>query len=140
MAMRWRFAAAGLTALAVVSPARANPRRALRAQSSASASSSPVTAGEICATIATLADDSLEGRRAGTESANRAARWIAARFEAIGLEPLDEAGFLALRFLLCASPRPHADPHAEAAGASLTSAIVAGSSAAAIPRSPIRRL
>ncbi len=44
-----------------------------------------ITAEEICATIAALADDSLEGREAGRPGSAQAARWLAARFEAIGL-------------------------------------------------------
>jgi hypothetical protein len=107
---------------------------------------SPVTAAEICATIAALADDSLEGRRAGTAEAERAARWIAGRFATLGLEPLGghgetpggESGYL-LPFTFPASvlrdphATPDANPHAvpEASGASagdatLSSANVAG--------------
>ncbi len=75
---------------------------------------SPVTAAELCDTIATLAHDSLEGRRAGTDQADRAARWIAGRFSAIGLEPLRDGGGYLLPFSFPASVLrdPHADPHA----------------------------
>lgn len=44
------------------------------------------TPAEICATIAVLAADSMEGREAGTQGAFRAAEYIAARFRMIGLE------------------------------------------------------
>ena len=106
----------------------------------------PVTGAEICATIAALADDSLEGRRAGTDEADRAARWIASRFASIGLEPLGagahdsgEAAEYLLPFTFPASvlrdphAAPDADPHSasepssDSAGhATLSSANVAG--------------
>ncbi|MGH7563858.1 MAG: M20/M25/M40 family metallo-hydrolase [Gemmatimonadota bacterium] len=59
----------------------------------AAAPSTAITAEEICATIAALADDSLEGREAGRPGSARAARWLAARFEAIGLTA-PEGGYL----------------------------------------------
>lgn len=40
-----------------------------------------------------LADDSLEGRRAGTEGFAWAAEYVAGRFDAIGLEPAGEDGY-----------------------------------------------
>ncbi len=40
-----------------------------------------------------LADDSLEGRRTGTEGFALAAEYVAGQFEAIGLEPAGEEGF-----------------------------------------------
>ena len=136
--MRFRFAAACLTALTIAAPARAQTAAPNCAPNLVPPSvGSPMTAAEICATIATLADDSLEGRRAGTASADRAAGWIGDRFEAIGLEPLDPGGFL-LPFTFPAAllRDPHADPHAApdasigtgdaASGASLKSANVAG--------------
>ncbi len=43
--------------------------------------------------IAVLADDSLEGREAGRPGSAQAARWLAARFAAIGLEA-PEGGYL----------------------------------------------
>ncbi len=54
------------------------------------APSPAITAEEICATIAVLADDSLEGREAGRPGSAKAARWLAARFEAIGLDAPEE--------------------------------------------------
>ena len=44
-----------------------------------------ITAAEICATIAVLAHDSLEGREAGRPGSAKAARWLSSRFSAIGL-------------------------------------------------------
>ncbi len=44
-----------------------------------------ITAAEICATIRTLAADSLEGREAGTPGGEAAARWIAGRFDRLDL-------------------------------------------------------
>jgi hypothetical protein len=41
-----------------------------------------------------LADDAREGRRAGTRGEAEAARWLAQRLEALGLEPAGSAGFL----------------------------------------------
>jgi hypothetical protein len=101
---------------------------------------SRVTASEICATIAALADDSLEGRRAGTDGADRAARWIAERFASAGLEPLGDGHEYLLPFTFPASVLrdPHADPQADpndhphaasvvsAAGDTRSSANVAG--------------
>ncbi|HUF90575.1 MAG TPA: M28 family peptidase [Gemmatimonadota bacterium] len=87
----------------------------------------PVTASEICATIAVLAADSMEGRRAGTEAADRAAAWIAGRFAAIGLEPLGVEGGWLRPFTFPASLLR--DPHGSAAGSAggtLASANVVG--------------
>jgi hypothetical protein len=101
----------------------------------------PVTAPEICATIATLADDSMEGRRAGTEAADRAAAWIAGRFEAIGLSP--ERGrlpapftFPKRSFAILMPPRRVAGAPARNPGPPPTCPRrnVAGSFAAPIPR------
>lgn len=71
-----------------------------------------VTAAEVCATIAALADDSLEGRRAGTEAAARAAGWIAGRFAEIGLEPAAGEFLLPFTFPASVLRDPHADPAA----------------------------
>jgi hypothetical protein len=112
--MRFPFAAAGLTALAIVAPAGAQTAVPHCAPNLAPPpAASPITAGEVCASIAALADDSMEGRRAGTASADRAAGWIAARFEALGLEPLGKDGFLLpFGFSSALLRDPHADPHA----------------------------
>jgi Zn-dependent M28 family amino/carboxypeptidase len=64
-----------------------------------------------------LADDSMQGRRAGTEAADRAAGWIAGRMAAIGLEPLGDGDYL-LPFsfpeALLRDPQAGVDPHAAA--------------------------
>jgi len=44
--------------------------------------------------VAWLADDAREGRRAGTAGELASARWIAARFEELGAEPLGSEGYL----------------------------------------------
>ncbi|HKY61554.1 MAG TPA: M20/M25/M40 family metallo-hydrolase [Gemmatimonadota bacterium] len=44
-----------------------------------------ITAAEICATVAVLAHDSLEGREAGRPGSAKAARWLSSRFAEIGL-------------------------------------------------------
>jgi aminopeptidase YwaD len=46
----------------------------------------------IQADVARLAGDEWQGRRAGTEGADRAAEWIAASFRSAGLEPGGEGG------------------------------------------------
>lgn len=52
-----------------------------------------VTAAEVSEIIAVLADDSLEGRRAGTPGAESAARYVARHFADLGLRP-PEGGYL----------------------------------------------
>ncbi|HET9334633.1 MAG TPA: M20/M25/M40 family metallo-hydrolase [Gemmatimonadota bacterium] len=115
-----RLALAGLISLAAAVPGAAQTAPATCGPNLPPPPSvPPVTAPEICATIATLADDSMEGRRAGTEAADRAAAWIAGRFQAIGLEPPGEGGYL-LPFSF-----PEAllrDPHAAAAASPGTDA------------------
>jgi hypothetical protein len=51
-----------------------------------------------------LADDAREGRRAGTRGEAEAARWLAQRLEALGLEPAGSEGFLQ-RFEVPLPPR-----------------------------------
>ena len=73
-------------------PGRPGPAPAGAVQGAAP-EESEITAAEIRETIAVLAHDSLEGREAGTLGAERAAAYVAARFEALGLrEP--EGGHL----------------------------------------------
>jgi hypothetical protein len=129
-----RLALAGLISLAAAVPGAAQTAPATCGLNLPPPPSvPPVTAPEICATIATLADDSMEGRRAGTEAADRAAAWIAGRFEAIGLEPPGEDGYLLpFTFPEALLRDPHATAGAGAAGAepgaaaNLSSANVAG--------------
>lgn len=73
------------------------------------ASSNPeITAPEICATIAVLAADSLEGRQAGSPGSERASRYLAERFRSIGLQPLGDDYLQRFTF----SPAVLRDPHA----------------------------
>ncbi len=60
------------------------------------ASSTPpvATAERSRSLLSALADDSMQGRRVGTPGELRAARFIAARFRAAGLEPAGDDGFL----------------------------------------------
>jgi hypothetical protein len=135
-----RLALAALAVLATAAPAAAQTSAVRCAGNVAPRPAAPpVTTAEICATIAALAHDSLEGRRAGTEAADRAAGWIAGRFAKIGLEPLGEGRVYLLPFsfpeALLRDPHASADPHAadphvaadsHAAPAARTSANVAG--------------
>ncbi|HET6204853.1 MAG TPA: M20/M25/M40 family metallo-hydrolase [Planctomycetota bacterium] len=52
----------------------------------------PISAADLFAHVEFLADDALEGRRSGTPGADRAARYVATRFQASGLEPAGEGG------------------------------------------------
>jgi hypothetical protein len=54
----------------------------------------PEVAARLRADVAWLADDAREGRRAGTAGEAEAARWIAARFAELGLEPAGTVGYL----------------------------------------------
>src|SRR5215510_1018107 len=53
-----------------------------------------VSADRITRHIQFLASDKLQGRRAGTPSADEAARYIAEQFRSYGLKPLGASGFL----------------------------------------------
>lgn len=83
-----------------------------------------ITPQEICATIAVLADDSLEGREAGRPGSAKAARWLATRFAEIGLAA-PEGGHLR-PFTFSAAVRSY--PHAlhEEGGARDTTANIVG--------------
>ncbi|HEU4571037.1 MAG TPA: M20/M25/M40 family metallo-hydrolase [Gemmatimonadales bacterium] len=72
------------TLIAALSLAAAFP---LAAQTAAPARGA-VTTAEVRRILTTLADDSMEGRRTLTAGEIRAARFIAAEFQALGLEPL----------------------------------------------------
>lgn len=92
----------------------------------AASSQAEITAAEICATIAVLAADSLEGREAGSPGSERASRYLAERFRAIGLEPL--AGDYLQSFTFSAAVRrdPHASPEASDDDATLSSSNIIG--------------
>ena len=48
----------------------------------------PIDVNALMATVRTLASAEFEGRRTGTPGGEKARRWVAERFKAIGLEPL----------------------------------------------------
>ncbi len=76
-------------------------------------SSSPeITAPEICATIAVLAADSLEGRQAGSPGSKSASRYLAERFRSIGLQPLEDDYLQRFTFSPSVLRDPHANPDA----------------------------
>ncbi len=94
--------------------ARAIPRTALAAFASLVAVAAPLaaqratTAADAGRLIGILAHDSLEGRMTGTAGARRAARWLAAEFAALGLEPAGDDGYLQRVPLLLSPPGPPA--------------------------------
>jgi len=65
-----------------------------------------ITAEEIRAHVRFLASDELEGREAGTEGAERAARYIASAFRAYGLKPIGDGGTFEQRFSFVARVVP----------------------------------
>ncbi len=71
-----------------------------------------VTAAEICATIAVLAADSLEGREAGSPGSKSASRYLAERFRSIGLQPLGDDYLQRFTFSPAVLRDPHASPDA----------------------------
>jgi Peptidase family M28/PDZ domain len=82
-----------LTLVALVTAQLALPTAAVALQH-ASAASSGVSAENIARDISYLASDKLQGRRAGTPSADRAAHYIADAFSKAGLKPASASGFL----------------------------------------------
>ncbi len=68
-----------------------------------------IAPSEICSTIAILADDSLEGRAAGSPGAEAAAAYLAARFDALGLEAPGGSRLQPFSFSAAALHNPHAD-------------------------------
>lgn len=67
-----------------------------------------VSAAAVRATVAALAADSMEGRRTGTAGAARAARYLAARFMELGVEPAGDSAYHQL-VPLVRSPTPRPD-------------------------------
>jgi Zn-dependent M28 family amino/carboxypeptidase len=63
------------------------------APSSSPGGESPIAPDEVRAIVGVLAADSLEGRRTGTPGAARAARFLAARMRAYGLEPGGDSSY-----------------------------------------------
>ena len=66
----------------------------LAASAGAQATRDAARAAEVRATVYALADDSLAGRRTGEPGAERAAAWLAARLEAMGVAPGGAYGYL----------------------------------------------
>lgn len=75
-----------------------------------------IAAAEFCATVATLAADSMEGREAGTPGAERAAAYVAWRFAELGLEAPGGSYLQPFGFPAAARRDPH---HASGPGDSL---------------------
>jgi hypothetical protein len=92
------------------------------------ASSGPeITTAGICATIAVLAADSLEGREAGSPGSDRASKYLAERFRSIGLEPLNGDFLQSFTFSAAVRRDPHASPDPSSDGdAVLSTANVIG--------------
>jgi Zn-dependent M28 family amino/carboxypeptidase len=63
------------------------------APSSSAGGESPIAPDEVRAIVGVLAADSLEGRRTGTPGAARAARFLAERMRAYGLEPGGDSSY-----------------------------------------------
>lgn len=78
----------------------------LRGEDPRAGASAAITAREIQAHVRFLASDELEGREAGTEGAERAARYIAAAFRDYGLKPMGEGGTFEQRFSFVARVVP----------------------------------
>ncbi len=75
-----------------------------------------ITVAEICATIAVLAADSLEGREAGSPGSERASRYLAERFRSIGLQPIEGDYLQRFTFSPAVLRDPHASPEASSGG------------------------
>lgn len=67
-----------------------------------------VTAAELQDRVRYLASDALEGRRAGTRAADRAAGWLAGELSRYGLEPAGLAGSWFQEFEIELAPEPGA--------------------------------
>ena len=67
-----------------------------------------ITAAEICATIAILAHDSLEGREAGRPGSEKAANWLTSRFAEIGLTAPEGGHLRPFTFPTAVRSYPHA--------------------------------
>ena len=56
-----------------------------------SAAAPPIDVEALMATVRTLSSPEFEGRRSGTPGGEKARQWVAQRFKAIGLEPLESS-------------------------------------------------
>jgi Zn-dependent M28 family amino/carboxypeptidase len=89
--MKLRLALSLLTTTLFLALACAGARREERAPLAVALAPE---AGRLAQDVRWLADDAREGRRAGTSGEEQAARWLAQRLEALGLEPAGTLGFL----------------------------------------------
>ena len=96
VALLFMLAAAGCAA----------PHAAPTAGVGTSAAAGPPTAEELRRDLFVFASDSFRGRRTGTPDELRAARFLATRLAALGLEPAGDSGFYQLVPLL----RPGSSP------------------------------
>ena len=123
---RWITSAAVGTALLAAAGAWGQtdaPGRTCPAEPEPVTPSVEITVHEICATIAILAHDSLEGREAGRPGSEKAARWIASRFEEIGLTAPDGGHLRPFTFPVAVRSYPHT-LHEEGGARDTTSNIV----------------
>jgi hypothetical protein len=102
------FAVALLAAATVSGQSDAPPGPSCPADPGAATPSVEITAAEICATIAVLAHDSLEGREAGRPGSAKAARWLASRFAAVGLAAPEGGHLRPFTFPTSVRSYPHA--------------------------------
>lgn len=82
-----------LVALVTLLVAAACARQTSITNTPAASGSMRVDSAHVYALLSALADDSMQGRRTGTEGGLRAARWIAGQMQAIGLTPAGDSGF-----------------------------------------------
>lgn len=82
-----------LIAAALLSACAETPAPAQAPTAKALVAAPPGAADRIAADVAFLADDLLEGRSAGTRGFDLAAHYVAARFQAMGLQPAGSDGW-----------------------------------------------
>lgn len=82
-----------VVAASLVVAASACSRGAAVVNTPAAARTTRVDSAHVNALLSALADDSMQGRRTGSEGAVRAARWIAGQMQSIGLTPAGDSGF-----------------------------------------------
>lgn len=98
------------------------------------AAGADVTAGEIRETVRILAADSMRGRDTPSPELEQAARWTAARFEAVGVKPgLGPDGFLQWYPLTIVDPARARRQHAALTGPDGTRELVPGEEFVAVP-------
>lgn len=82
-----------ITAIATLLVAASCARGVAVTNTPAAARSTRVDSAQVYALLSALADDSMQGRRTGTEGSVRAARWIAGQMQSIGLTSAGDSGF-----------------------------------------------